>query len=121
MTHKQCHSTETLQTRIAVHTYMQIIKNTNKWVCSQKHNCICLIRCYVLRSKKLRVSAGTGHHQVLSYDSLKMILYNSCGGMFDEEISTSKPLLENDFKDIKNNCTNTAFLFTVPDFLEPGL
>ena len=24
---------------------------TNKWVCSQHHNCICLIGCYILRSK----------------------------------------------------------------------
>jgi len=38
--------------------------------------------------------AGSGHHQVLSFDSLKIILYNSRGGKFDEEISTSKPLLE---------------------------
>jgi len=30
----------------------------------------------------------------LSFDSLKIILYNSRGGVFDEEISTSKPLLE---------------------------
>jgi len=30
----------------------------------------------------------------LSFDSLKSILYNSRGGVFDEEISTSKPLLE---------------------------
>jgi len=30
----------------------------------------------------------------LSFDSLKIILYNSHGGVFDEEISTSKPLLE---------------------------
>jgi len=35
-----------------------------------------------------------GHHQVLSFDSLKIIQYNSRGGGFDEEISTSKPLLE---------------------------
>ena len=55
---------------------------------------MCLIRCYILRSKKLDVSAGTGHHQVLSFDSLKIILYNSRGGVFDEEISTSKHLLE---------------------------
>ena len=44
--------------------------------------------------KKLHVSAGSGHHQVLSFDSLKIILYNSRGGVFDEEISTSKPLFE---------------------------
>jgi len=37
--------------------------------------------------------AGSGHHQVLSFDSLKIILYNPRGGAFDE-ISTSKPLLE---------------------------
>ena len=30
----------------------------------------------------------------LSFDSLKIILHNSRGGVFDEEISTSKPLLE---------------------------
>ena len=30
----------------------------------------------------------------LSFDSLKIILYNSRGGVFDEEISTSKPLSE---------------------------
>ena len=29
-----------------------------------------------------------------SFDSLKIILHNSRGGVFDEEISTSKPLLE---------------------------
>ena len=29
-----------------------------------------------------------------SFDSLKIILYNSRGGVFDEEISTWKPLLE---------------------------
>ena len=44
--------------------------------------------------EKLHVSAGSGDHQVLSFDSLKIILYNSRGGVFDEEISTSKPLLE---------------------------
>jgi len=27
--------------------------------------------------EKLYVSAGSGHHQVLSFDSLKVILYNS--------------------------------------------
>ena len=41
--------------------------------------------------KKLHVSAGSGHHQVLTIDSLKIILYNLRGGVFDEEISTSKP------------------------------
>jgi len=40
---------------------------------------------------KLHVSAGSGHRQVLSFDSLKIILYNSLGGVFDEEISTSEP------------------------------
>ena len=44
--------------------------------------------------KKLHVSAGSGHHKDLSFDSLRIILYNSRGAMFDEEISTSKPLLE---------------------------
>ena len=44
--------------------------------------------------QKLHVSAGSGYHQVLSFDSLKIILHNSRGGVFDEEISTSKPLLE---------------------------
>ena len=44
--------------------------------------------------KKLHVSAGSCHHQVLSFDSLKIILYNSRGGVFDEETSTSKHLLE---------------------------
>ena len=29
-----------------------------------------------------------------SFESIKIILYNSRGGVFDEEISTSKPLLE---------------------------
>ena len=47
-----------------------------------------------LEIKKLHVSAGSGHNQVLSFDSLKIILYNSRGGVFDEEISTSKHLLE---------------------------
>ena len=55
---------------------------------------MCLIRCCILRFKKLHVSASSGHHQVLSFDSLKIILYNSRGGVFDEEISTPKPLLE---------------------------
>ena len=54
---------------------------------------MCLIRCYILRSKKLHVSAGSGHHQVLSFDSLKIIQYNSRSGVSDE-ISTSKPLLQ---------------------------
>jgi len=43
--------------------------------------------------KKLYVSAGSGHHQVFSFESLKIILYNSRGGVFDEEISTSKPFV----------------------------
>jgi len=43
--------------------------------------------------KKLHVSAGSDHHQVLSFDLLKIILYNSRGGVFDE-ISTSQPLSE---------------------------
>ena len=42
----------------------------------------------------MHVSTGSGHHQVLSFDSLKIIVYNSRGGVFDVEISTSKPLLE---------------------------
>ena len=54
---------------------------------------MCLIGCYILRLKKLHVSAGSGHHQFLSFDSLKIILYNSRGGVFDEETSTSKTLL----------------------------
>ena len=48
----------------------------------------------VFLDKKLHVSAGSVHHQILSFDSLKVILYNSRGGVFDEEISTSKHLLE---------------------------
>jgi len=44
--------------------------------------------------KKTACFGGCGHRQVLSFDSLKIILYNSRGGVFDEEISTSKPLLE---------------------------
>ena len=44
--------------------------------------------------KILHVSAGSGHHQVLLFDSIKIILYNSRGGVFDKEISTSTPLLE---------------------------
>ena len=35
--------------------------------------------------------AGSGHHQVLSFDSLKIILYNSRDDVFDGKISTSKP------------------------------
>ena len=35
--------------------------------------------------------AGSGHHQVLSFDWLKIILYNSRDGVFDRKISTSKP------------------------------
>ena len=31
----------------------------------------------------------SGHHQVLSFDSLKIILYNSRGDVCDEEISSS--------------------------------
>ena len=34
-----------------------------------------LIGCYTLKIKKLHVSAGSGHLQVLSFDSLKIILY----------------------------------------------
>jgi len=30
----------------------------------------------------------------ITFDSLKIILYNSRGGVFDKEISTSKPFLE---------------------------
>ena len=45
------------------------------------------------KHKKLHVSTGSGHRQVLSFDSLKIILYNSRECVFDEEISTSKPLL----------------------------
>jgi len=48
----------------------------------------------IFLDKKLHASAGSGHHQVLSFDSLKIILYNSRGGVLDEEISTSKPLWE---------------------------
>ena len=47
----------------------------------------------ILLDQKLHVSAGSGHHQVLSFDALKIILHNSRGGVFDEEISTSKLLL----------------------------
>ena len=43
--------------------------------------------------KKLYVSAGSSYPQVLSFDSLKIILYNSHGGVFGEEILTSKALL----------------------------
>ena len=43
--------------------------------------------------KILHVSADSGHRQVLSFDSLKIILFNSRSGVFDE-ISTSNPLLE---------------------------
>ena len=32
--------------------------------------------------------------RVLSFDSLKIIVYNLRGGVFDEEISTSKRLLQ---------------------------
>ena len=58
---------------------------TNKRECSQQHICVCvyiyiyIIKCYILRLKKLHISAGSGHHQVLSFDSLKIILYNSRG------------------------------------------
>ena len=38
---------------------------TNKTVCSQKHNSVCLIGCYILNNKKkIHVSSGSGHHQV---------------------------------------------------------
>ena len=35
----------------------------SKWVWSQKHN-YCLVRCYILYVKRLRVSASSGHYQV---------------------------------------------------------
>ena len=41
----------------------------------------------IFLDQKLHVSAGSGHHQVLSFDSI--ILYNSRGGVLDEEISSS--------------------------------
>ena len=63
-----------------------------------------LLTMMILRSKKLYVSAGSGHHQVLSFDSLKIILYISLGGVFDEEISTSKP-------NIEVLCSNKGFVF----------
>ena len=47
-----------------------------KWVCGQKHNYVCLIRCYIVRSKKLHVAANSGHHQFFSFESVKIILYN---------------------------------------------
>ena len=47
----------------------------------------------VFLDKKLHVSAGSGNHQVLLFDSLKIILYNSRGGVLDEEISTSTRVL----------------------------
>ena len=55
---------------------------------------VCVYLDVIFLDQKLHVPAGSGHHQVLSFDSLKIILYNSLGGVFDEEISTSKPLLE---------------------------
>ena len=42
----------------------------------------------IFLDQKLYVLASSGHHQVLSFDSLKIILYNSRGGVFDEEIKT---------------------------------
>ena len=55
---------------------------------------VCVWLDVIFLDQKLHVSAGSGHHQVLAFDSLKIILYNSRGGVFDEDISTSKPLLE---------------------------
>ena len=48
----------------------------------------------------------------LSFDSLKIILYSSHGGVFDEEISTSKPLLGVWFTHTPNIevlCSNKGF------------
>jgi len=42
--------------------------------------------------KKLHASAGSVHHQVFLFELIKIILYNSRGGVFDGEISTSKQL-----------------------------
>ena len=55
---------------------------------------MCLIRCYILRSKNYIFLPVLAIIRFLSFDSLKIILYNSRGGVFDEEISTSKHLLE---------------------------
>jgi hypothetical protein len=44
--------------------------------------------------KKIHVSAGSGHHHVFSLFSNKTILYDSRGGVLDEKISISGPLLE---------------------------
>ena len=46
----------------------------------------------------------------LSFDSLKIILYNSHGGVFDEEISTSKPLLEHSTS-ILGVCVNHVIIY----------
>ena len=40
-----------------------------------KNTTMCLIRCYILTSKKLHASADSGHHKVLSFESIKIILY----------------------------------------------
>jgi len=55
---------------------------------------MCLIRSYILRLKKLHISVDSGHHQILSFDSLNIIPYNSRHGVFDDDISTSKPSLQ---------------------------
>jgi len=41
--------------------------------------------------KKLHVSAGSGHHQVLSFHSLKIVLHNSRGGAFDKVLMFRSP------------------------------
>ena len=43
------------------------------WVCSQKHNYVCINRCYILLTKKLHVSAGNGHQVFLK--QIKVVLY----------------------------------------------
>ena len=50
--------------------------------------------CYIIRSKNYVFRPVVAIIRFLSLDSPKIILYNSRCGVFDEEISTSKPLLE---------------------------
>ena len=65
--------------------YLRVVRTaleqTNKRLCSQKHNYVCLIRCCILNKQRLHVSASSGHHQVISLVTIKIVLYNSRDGV----------------------------------------
>ena len=48
------------------------------------------------KSKRLHVSAGSGHHQVFVFRHTEEYFIQLCGGLFGEEISTSRPFFEYD-------------------------